>query len=189
MPKVLLVDNGSSYIQKLESLLKGVGLEVVSVDYEQLNESFVQGADLIVLSGGHRYTIVDHIEYYRSELELIQLSDKPMIGVCLGFELIAICFGSMVSYLPEKDKGLRTISVLVNDPLFTQSSFTVYESHQFALVSISKPLIALASSEHGIEIIKHETKPLYGFQFHPEVMEDSQLGDELFKRTIRILLS
>ncbi|MBL8030873.1 MAG: gamma-glutamyl-gamma-aminobutyrate hydrolase family protein [Candidatus Doudnabacteria bacterium] len=188
MPQALLIDNGSSYIKNLQLLLQEAGLGSVIIDYENLNESFVHEADLTVLSGGHKYTIANHADYYSRELELIRTANKPIIGICLGFELVAVAFESVLRYLPMKDKGLREIQVSLPDSIFDRQNFTVYESHQFAVPSVPSPLVALATSAHGAEIIKHESKPMYGFQFHPEVLEDKQLGDELFIRVIKKLL-
>lgn len=188
MSQALLIDNGSSYIQSLQRLLQDAGLEVAVIDYENLNDSSIREADLIVLSGGHKYTIANHADYYSRELDLIRTTSKPIIGVCLGFELIAVAFGAILQYLSDKDKGLREIQALVSDLIFIRQNFTVYENHQFAVQSVLSPLVALAASTHGLEIIRHESKLIYGFQFHPEVLEDKQLGDELFIRVVKRLV-
>lgn len=188
MPKVLLIDNGSSYIQNLQYLLGGFGLDTTIADYRNLHEVHTQGMDLVVLSGGHKFAVADHMSYYSRELALIRNLDKPILGICLGFELMAVAFGAHLELLLEKDKGLREIQVSVSDPIFNRSSFTVYESHQFAVQSVSSPLVALATSVYGVEVITHESKPIYGFQFHPEVMEEKQFGDELCARVINKLL-
>jgi len=45
----------------------------------------------------------------------------------------------------------------------------------------------MIKSRDGFEVIKHSTKPVYGFQFHPEMFEDKTCGDEIFKNTLGLL--
>jgi carbamoylphosphate synthase small subunit len=47
--------------------------------------------------------------------------------------------------------------------------------------------VGLANSIEGIEIIKHKDKPIYGFQFHPEMFPNLSDGDELFANIVKIV--
>lgn len=45
----------------------------------------------------------------------------------------------------------------------------------------------MAVSQYGHELFRHNTKPIYGLQFHPEVAAESQTGDELFDWVVKQL--
>jgi GMP synthase (glutamine-hydrolysing) len=106
----------------------------------------------------------------------------------LGAEIIAYSFGAALEYLDKEEKGLKNIEVLVTDNLFAGiTSFNVYESYKWAITKLSVELEGLARSGNGFEVIKHKTRPIYGFQFHPEMFEDKSCGDEVFHNLILIL--
>ncbi|KKR79369.1 MAG: hypothetical protein UU24_C0010G0013 [Candidatus Nomurabacteria bacterium GW2011_GWA2_40_9] len=56
----------------------------------------------------------------------------------------------------------------------------IYKSHRFCIEHISDNIEILATSEHGIEVIKHKNKPIYGLQFHPEMFVDKTDDKKIF---------
>lgn len=70
---------------------------------------------------------------------------------------------------------------------FENKEIPVFESHRFAIEKISNVIEALATSDHGIEMIKHKDKPIYGLQFHPESFIDKTQGDEIFLKILENL--
>lgn len=187
MKKVLLVDNGSSYTAKLLVLLESADTQVKLIDYQALKKQDAEAMDLVVLSGGHVHTIVDHLDYYQKEINLIRETCIALIGVCLGFELIAVAYGAVLSELSVSQKGIRQIHFGEASDLTIQD-LQVYENHRYAVSNVSAPLRVLASSETGVEVIQHEFKPVYAMQFHPEVFVDEQQGDEYFKQLVGELI-
>lgn len=148
----------------------------------------LKDADLTVLSGGHHLYVTEHPEAYQTEIKFIKTSKKPILGVCLGAELVANTFGAKLEFLESKENGLVNIEVIENSPIFKNiPNFKVYENHRLTISSLPKELIGLARSEKGFEVIKHLTKPIYGFQFHPEMFEDKACGDEIFRNLIQSL--
>lgn len=182
---VLIVDNGTSYISELERLVKDYSAEVI--DYNSLNYSNVDKYDLIILSGGHEYPVVGNGDKFANEIKLIKNFSKPILGVCLGFELTAYSFGARLKLLEKREKGFLNIE-LINDNLLTKSeNIKVYESHRWVVDELPKELIGLGKSKDGYELFKHKNKPIYGFQFHPEMFVDKTQGDDIFNNVLERL--
>lgn len=182
---ILLFDNGTKYLSGLNNLLGKLGKVTIANNPSDLSS---KDADLIVLSGGHHLYVTEHPEAYQTEIEFIKTSKKPILGVCLGAELIAYAFGAKLEFLNYEESGLINIMVLQKDNVFKDiSDFKVYENHKLAITSLPKELIGLAKSKTGFEVFKHNTKPIYGFQFHPEMFEDKACGDEILRNLIQSL--
>jgi len=169
--KLLVVDHGTAYLEELKNLL--VSHDVSVVPWREFSPEQALSFDALVFSGGRGYSIVNHENEYQAELDYIKRANRPMIGICLGFELIAYAFGATIRHLKEKQKGHIPLEVIRSHPVTDElDGAMVYESHQWVITDVSKPLIGLAVSRDGYEIVMHETKPIIGFQFHPEMSSD-----------------
>jgi len=180
--KILLIDNGTKHLDSLKSLLSNHRVDVVQL-FSRYPSTF--GYNLIVLSGGSKIAIKVSPESFGQEIELIKNSKTPIIGICEGCEIIAYAFNSDLEKITPKAKGVKEIEAM-NDNFFTlPSPIKVYEAHHWAIKRLGRKLTAIARSETGFEIIKHKSKKIYGFQFHPEMFTDKLVGDEIFNLVIK----
>lgn len=180
-----MVDNGTSFLGQLTSLSEKFG-DVETCPFGEVQPT--AEADMLILSGGHSLPILGYASEFQSELELIETFKGPIIGVCLGHELLAHWDGARLERLPFKEKGVRDIEIVEHDPVFGgQETFQVYESHRWAVKS-TNDLAPLAESKTGIEIARHNTKPIYSFQFHPEQLAGGLDGKAIFERAVTGLL-
>lgn len=136
---------------------------------------------MLVLSGGHHHAIKYHPSDFMAELQLIRNFHGPIIGICMGFELLAYQDGAKFTPREHKVHGMRRIDVVNQDPIFEEKShFSVFESHRWEVKSPLE-LETLAESEDGsVEVARHKRKPIYGFQFHPELVAGGIDGRRLF---------
>ncbi len=184
--KLLVVDNGTSYLPLLLRLI--VPHEVNVIPWEQFKKPYGTSCDAVILSGGHSLTVMHHDQAFKEELGFIRAASKPIVGICLGFELIAHAYSASLRKLEQKEKGLVTLSVVQPHQIFLGiPEANVYESHRWVVTSLQKPLIGLACSKDGYEVIMHESKPIFGFQFHPELFPESTVGDEIMKNCLAFI--
>nr|AIA11970.1 Glutamine amidotransferase class-I [uncultured bacterium] len=182
--RVALINNGTKEPAKLYALL--AGNEIDTFPSEEALEALKASYGLVVLSGSSRFPIAYHLDTLAPELELIRRTAAPLIGICYGAELLAVAYGGSLKDKGRKEKGVFTISTIVDEPLFQgRKTFDVYEAHRWVVDAIPQELEVLASSDMGPEILRHRTKPQYGFQFHPEKMCDETYGDELFRSLLQ----
>jgi GMP synthase-like glutamine amidotransferase len=172
--KILLVNNHTRHVQKLTGAL--VGHDVEWQLYGPDIDFHYQDKDLIILSGGggegkeinDRHT--PNQFWYGHEMKFIMECDKPILGICMGLELIATAYGGNVEKLPYELEQYMTIrTTLKGKKLLKTGKITQFEGHEWAVKSVPKKYFdILARSKTGIEMIKHKTRPIIATQFHPE---------------------
>lgn len=177
---ILIINNGTNLLSKLVELMERYG-RVTIADVVDLNNINFGSFDLIILSGSSTYGIKDLSEVYSTELNFISSTSIPLIGICMGFELICEAFGAEFNKLNSKDLSIREIK-------YKDKFFLVKEAHLYSVTNVNEELKVLATSENGIEIVKHNTRPIIGVQFHPESMTQELDGDELFDSLIKDLI-
>ena len=182
--QILVIDNNTSYLESLKKILSPHSFSVIKWDdfkYYQLDNY-----NLIIFSGGHPNSVEYQHKLYEEEIKTILRSNIPLLGICLGFELIVYAFGGRLKELPEKEKGEIEIKIINNNTVLKNiTSLKVYESHRWIAESLPKELIPLAKSKDGIEIVKHITRFIYGFQFHPEIIVDKK-GLKIFENLLEL---
>jgi GMP synthase-like glutamine amidotransferase len=181
--KILLIDNGTSILQKLQKL---AGSDEITKKWNDVLPSDATSYDLIILSGSSQYSVNQNYDLFAKEIELIRSTRIPLIGICFGCELIAHAFGGKLGDLKEKHHGIREISFLGAD-ISSKKKIKVYENHQAIITAMPKDFTVVASSEDGPEMIRHTSLPIFGLQFHPENFVDETEGDEVFFVIIRSL--
>lgn len=183
MEKFLLIDNGSTLTKSLARLLP---TRPDILRFGDIRPTSAAGYDCVILSGSSQLPVVGNESVFESEIALVRSIDVPIIGICLGAELIGHAFGGTLRNLGEKRKGLIDITSTDEGGLLLEFGrrFSVYEAHRWTLETAPENFRMLAESDHGPEIIQHVSRPIWGLQFHPEHLTESSLGDEIFMRIL-----
>ena len=95
---------------------------------------------------------------------------KPLLGVCLGHQAIAVACGFTVGRVPPMHGKIGPVSH-ESTGLFAglPSPLDATRYHSLAVGQIGAPLIANAWSRDGLVMgMRHECAPVHGVQFHPE---------------------
>ena len=175
MSDVLLVQNtkieGSGY---LGDLLKNDGFEITSVNakHEQLPK---KDFSLVVILGAPE-SANDNLPYLQAEQQLIKEcveKNIPVLGICLGSQLIAKTFGAKVYSGTRKEIGFYNDLKIHNDTSFFsgfKNPFTVFHWHEDTF-DLPEGAVRLASSEHYLNQA-FQYKSAVGLQFHLEVNEE-----------------
>lgn len=109
-----------------------------------------------------------------SSVSWIAGSGLPVLGICAGMEILALLAGGTVVPCPEI--GMTGIRVTATDPILPEGRlFEAYELHDNAC-TLPPGYIALAESDHCIQIFRDPVRPLYGVMFHPEVRNEWVVG-------------
>jgi len=182
--KILIINNGTKYLRNLLNLLPKAKFQIVN--REKINLSANYQFDLAILTGGDQFSVIDHEKIYEQELNFIKKVSQPIIGICLGAQLIAYAFGGRLEYLKKRQKGIYQINSTKENPIFNNiKDYQVYENHLWVITKLPNSLISLAKSKEGIELFQHKDKMIYGLQFHPEIYPKKTSGAKIFFSIIR----
>ncbi|MBW4061106.1 gamma-glutamyl-gamma-aminobutyrate hydrolase family protein [Candidatus Saccharibacteria bacterium] len=179
----LILDNGTRHLEELIELV-GDCRVIALADWSDVD---IEPGELLVLSGGHSASVVSHHEHYQRELSLISSHNGPILGICLGFELIATAFGSKLRKIESRHGLVELSAVNASAVLEGLASSQVYEAHRWSFEAVGASLMALAQSPDGIEMVRHISKPIVGVQFHPEVYENDNAGKVLYRRLLTLI--
>ncbi len=186
---ILVIDNYDSFTYNLVQLLETLGadVEVRRNDAITADEvSDLQPAGIVVSPGPSTPAAA------RNAPAIVRrMADAcPVLGVCLGHQVIAEVFGARVDRAPEPVHGKTgrvshdTRGVFTNVP----SPFEAARYHSLAVVEDTLPpsLRVTARSEDGVVMgIRHETLPVEGVQFHPESILTTE-GEMIMSNFLRI---
>jgi GMP synthase-like glutamine amidotransferase len=177
--KIAVINNNSKFLQELINYLPG---EVSVIDRENLDQTDLKTYEMMILSGGHRMPIVTSTEEaYQAEINLVKELPIPILGICLGAEIINVAFGGTLKRLEQKLSGEYMINI-TNPELksFVGDTMQVEEAHVMAVDQLADCLEACASSNSGVEVFKHKTKPILALQFHPELSNNTEFKKWIF---------
>jgi GMP synthase (glutamine-hydrolysing) len=139
-------------------------------------------ADGLILGGGPALERAGRCADYLRDLNI------PILGICLGMQLMGETFGGKVA--PGTIGGYAEVDVEVikeNDILRgLPVKFKTWASHADQVVALPSEFEILARSNVcDIEAMKHLKRPLYGVQWHPEVVH-TEHGQKLLDNFISI---
>lgn len=166
----------------LRSLVKmGFHVRVVPFDYDYTKEPY----DGLFLSNGPGNP--EDAEKTLSILRKALLLDKPIFGICLGSQLLAIASGAKTYKLPfgHRSQNQPCLDIEKNRCILTS------QNHGFAIdeatLSSDWTVSFTNVNDGSVEGISHREKPFFAVQFHPESCPGPNDARYLFERFYEIL--
>ena len=185
-------------LANIADALEGAALawQYVRVDEGQSVPSSMKGAGgLIVMGGPASVYQTDRYPWLRDEMRLIEdamKSNLPVLGVCLGAQILAAALGAKVERNPNgKEIGwypIRMSDSAKEDRLMRGLPTTMTPFHWHSdIFELPPGAVSLASSDKTpCQAFRHGDKA-YGLQFHLEVTREgvAAMADAFAKDLVR----
>ncbi|MGA1867483.1 MAG: glutamine-hydrolyzing GMP synthase [bacterium] len=176
--KIIVLDFGSQYSQLIARRVreKNVYCEIFpfNTSYEDILDNSPSG---IILSGGP----------HSVNEQNAPLPDKrifsgiiPILGICYGMQLIAYLMGGEVLGAERHEYGHAQLYIQDDKNLFygfNKGGHKVWMSHADLVVREPENFLPVAYTDNSPKaVIAHREKPIFGVQFHPEVIHTPEGG-------------
>ncbi len=155
---ILIIDNNDSFTLNLRHLIAiKTGRLPDVIPYDSMHKVDFERYNVIVISPGPGKP-----EEYPEYSKLFALR-KPIIGICLGMQIMATHFGGEVDCLPDCFHGRS------EDIQFEGKSYAVARYHSLAVTKVPDCFNTISTNSTGVPMaIVHTELPIIGYQFHPE---------------------
>ncbi len=189
MKKIILIDNYDSFTFNLYHYLSSLKVKVDVIRNDQItsNEILKRKYNKIVISPGP-----GNPDQSGNCLKIVKSLYKkiPILGVCLGHQIIGQVFGSKIVQSKKLMHGKtskiisKKLGILKNLPKSFEA--TRYHSLIIDKKTLPKHLEITAESKDGLVMgVQHKKYNVHGVQFHPESIK-TKLGIKILKNFIRL---
>ena len=188
MKKIILIDNYDSFTFNLYHYVSSLKINVDVIRNDQISskEILKRKYNKIVISPGP-----GNPNQSGNCLKIVKSLYKkiPILGVCLGHQIIGQVFGSKIIQAKKLMHGKtskiisKKIGILKNLPKIFEA--TRYHSLIIDKKSLSKDLEITAETKDGLIMgIQHKKYQVHGVQFHPESIK-TKIGIKILKNFIK----
>ena len=180
----LMIDNYDSFVYNLKAYFQELGRDILVRRSDEITLADIQAMQPqgIILSPGPKrpwdaQLCVDTVKHFGGKI--------PLLGVCLGHQVLGHCAGAVV------EKGARPMHGKVTrvhhngTGLFAglPREFDVTRYHSLVVRQETLPedyQVDCVAEDGAVMGLSHRTLPLFGVQFHPEAVL-TEYGHELLE--------
>ncbi|MBC3804537.1 aminodeoxychorismate/anthranilate synthase component II [Acetobacterium fimetarium] len=185
---ILMIDNYDSFTYNLVQYLEGLSAEVVVKrnDKVTIDEIALMEPSMIVLSPGpctpnESGICLEVVDVFKGRI--------PILGICLGHQIIAQAFGCRIVKAKEPVHGKVDAIAHNNTGVFEGLNNPLKVTRYHSLVVENKAIpdcfeITAKTKEAEIMGLKHREYQIEGVQFHPEAIL-TEMGMELLDNFFR----
>lgn len=187
----ILIDNYDSFVYNLAAYFQEHHCPIEVIRNETVNEADltkrIKSGEIkgLILSPGPKRPE----DSFLSALHIYRFQNCiPILGVCLGHQIIAHYYGGTVKKGSFPMHGKISTVYHNSSPLFQNipSEFKVTRYHSLIVDETTLPQcleIDAYAEDHTIMALHHKEYPVYGVQFHPEAVL-TEYGHDLIQNFI-----
>ena len=186
--KIILIDNYDSFTFNLYHYISSFNVKVDVLRNDKINSKKIikNKYNKIVISPGP-----GNPSQSGNCLRIVKKLYKkiPILGVCLGHQIIGQVFGSKIiqakKLMHGKTSKIESLKIGILKNLPKKFEATRYHSLIIDKKTLSKDLLITAETKDGLIMgIKHKKYNVHGVQFHPESIK-TKLGIKILKNFVK----
>ena len=176
-----VLDFGGQYTQLIARRVReqGVFSELVRPDISPSDLRAKKNVKGLILSGGPSSVYEQGAP--KADPKIFEMG-LPILGICYGMQLGAHVLGGQVKPSRAREFGRAKLRVTSEDPLLRgmPRETTVWMSHGDQVFELPSDFVPLAATPTcPLAATRHESRPFWGVQFHPEVTHTPR-GEQVF---------
>ena len=183
--RILILDFGSQYTQLIARRVREARVYSEIVDSAMdADEIRAQAPSGLILSGGP--ASVHETNAPACDPRIFDLG-IPVLGICYGLQWMTRYFGGEVKRSGSREYGRAELELVGEDPLFSglPSAFRVWMSHADEVARPAPGFRVVARSDSvPCAALAHCDRPIWGVQFHPEVVH-TKFGKRIIRNFAR----
>jgi GMP synthase (glutamine-hydrolysing) len=177
---ILVLDFGSQYSHLITRRLREFNVYAEMLPCTQKISELNWKPKGIILSGGPYSVYAEDAPHVDHDIFKLGV---PILGICYGMQELAWINGKGVARGERREYGHATIHVRdFENPLFHGiDNFQVWMSHGDKLNDLPNGYHIIATTDNSpYAAVAHESQPIWGIQFHPEVSHTTK-GKQLLQ--------
>ncbi|MBN2802247.1 MAG: glutamine-hydrolyzing carbamoyl-phosphate synthase small subunit [Deltaproteobacteria bacterium] len=170
-PTVILIDGGCKTSITRALIKRGLNVIDVPYDYDFTNLDY----DGVFISNGpgDPQMAKDAVKNVKKAME----DEKPILGICLGNQILAMSAGAETYKLKFGHRSQNQPCIIMDrdgsgEVVQTKRCVITSQNHGYAVkadkLSGEWRVWFINANDNTVEGIKHDSKPFWGVQFHPE---------------------
>lgn len=178
-PQITVLDAGGQYCHLIARKIRELGVSA-EVRASDTPAGELQGRRGIVISGGP--ASVYEAGSPRIDPQILHLPGTAVLGICYGLQIMAHELGGEVIRGEKGEYGMAVLRATGSHPLLSglNGETRVWMSHRDRVEAPPPDFVSIAATtECPVAAMAHTTLPLFGLQFHPEVVH-TEHGKEIY---------
>jgi GMP synthase (glutamine-hydrolysing) len=178
---ILILDFGSQTTQLIGRRIRDIGVYAEIIPGDSCLDGLIGDNVRGLILSGSPFSVYDP-DSPRPDPSLMSV-EIPILGICYGVQRLIQDQGGSVAALPKREYGRSAVRIQSPSPLLERlpDGFLSWMSHGDTIEKVAPEYRIVATTENDLPaIVVHQSKPIYGLQFHPEVTH-SQYGEQLLE--------
>ncbi len=171
MTMICIINCGTTWLEEIKKNLTELNCLYSVIDLDKIKGIDFQSFSGVVVSGAPILLTKVDLKNYIKTFTFIKNVNNPILGICLGHQVIGLLYGSEINKLDKTINKKEHIEIVKKDALFSDvENRPLFQEEHSEYITLPAGFILLAKSNScENEAMKHKKKNIYGVQFHPEV--------------------
>jgi len=192
MSTVVIIDNYDSFVYNIAQYIGELGAKPLVFRNDEVTVKVIERLRPggIIISPGPGNPLNPRDVGISPEVVRYFAGRVPILGVCLGHQIIGAVYGARVRRARVVKHGKTSTIMVINESRLLRNSPKTFEGmryHSLVIDDVREPLKVTAVSEDDGEVmaVEHVDYPIFGVQFHPESI-GTQYGIQILRNFLDI---